>query len=147
MKALQVFVYRMQTATKNKGFSLIELLVVMFIIGILTSVLLPNLMSARQKAKDAQKISDVNAIKDALRLYYNDTQVYPASKAAALAVLPTYMPAAVDVGFTYYSPSPGFDSFKITFGLESKAGDEDESSQQKCGISPTVDGVFAVCAN
>jgi len=132
---------------KNKGFSLIELLVVMFIIGILTSVLLPNLMSARQRAKDAQKISDVNAIKNALRLYYNDTQVYPATKADALtAIVPSYMPAVVDVGFTYSCPSP-HDSFVITFGLETKAGDEDERSQAKCGISPTVDGVFAVCAN
>ena len=135
----------MKINNKKKGFSLIELLVVMFIIGILTSVLLPNLMSARQRAKDAQKMSDANAIKDALRLYYNDTQVYPASKAAALTARIPYMPGVVDIGFTYSSPAP-YDFFTITFALESSAGDEDISSQQKCGISPTVDGVFAVCA-
>lgn len=144
MKALQVFVYRMQTATKNKGFSLIELLVVMFIIGILTSVLLPNLMSARQRAKDAQKISDVNAIKDALRLYYNDTQVYPANKPTIWAVLPTYMPGVGDTEFDY-NVGAGGDSFTIRFGLESEAGDEDVNSQTKCGLEPT-NGAFAVCA-
>jgi len=134
----------MAIAIKKNGFSLIELLVVMFIIGILTSVLLPNLMSARQKAKDAQKISDVNAIKNALRLYYNDTQNYPANKPTIWAILPTYMPGVGDTEFIY-TVGAGNDSFSIRFDLGSEAGDEDVNSQTKCGLVPT-DGAFAVCA-
>lgn len=136
----------MNVIKKNKdGFSLVELLVVMFIIAILTGVLLPNLMGARQKAKDAQKISDVNAVKDALRMYYNDNQSYPASMPAFISVMPTYMPG---LGFTgdVYTVSPDRDKFTITFELETATGDEDEASQSKCGLAP-IDGEYAVCAN
>ena len=129
----------------KKGFSLVELLVVMFIIAVLTGVLLPNLMGARQKAKDAQKISDAGAIKDALRLYYNESQSYPINREALMTVLPTYMPGVVDIGITY-SPGVNNDSFVITFGLESVSGDEDTDSQLKCGLNTPVQGVYAVCA-
>ena len=129
----------------QKGFSLVELLVVMFIIAVLTGVLLPNLMGARQKAKDAQKISDAGAIKDALRLYYNESQSYPLNREALMTVLPTYMPGVIGTGITY-TPGVNNDSFVITFGLESASGDEDTESQLKCGISTPVQGVYAVCA-
>jgi len=61
----------------RRGFSLIELLVVIFIIATLTGLLLPNLMSARQRARDTRRKQDLEAIKNSLRLYYNDNQGYP----------------------------------------------------------------------
>jgi prepilin-type N-terminal cleavage/methylation domain-containing protein len=136
----------------KNGFSLVELLVVMFIIAILTGVLLPNLMGARQKAKDAQRIGDADAMRGALRMYYNDSQVYPTGYDAMVEVLPTYMPAVpdwvsdTDVGFSYES-GDNQDTFIIRFNLESASGDEDEASQFKCGIPTPTNGVYAVCAN
>ncbi len=62
---------------KNTGFTLIELLVVIFILGILATLILTNLQSARQRARDAAKKSELNNLKTALRLYYNDYQKYP----------------------------------------------------------------------
>lgn len=62
---------------KNDGFTLIELLVVLFIISILSGLILPNLMSARKRARDVQRKQDLQQIKNALRLYYNDNQAYP----------------------------------------------------------------------
>ncbi len=56
----------------NKGFTLIELLVVIAIIGILSSVVLASLNNAREKARDARRISDVKNIQLALELQADD---------------------------------------------------------------------------
>ncbi len=61
----------------NKGFTLIELLVVVAIIGILSSVVLASLKTAREKARDAQRISDIKQIQNAIEMYYNDNGFYP----------------------------------------------------------------------
>lgn len=59
------------------GFTLIELLVVISIIGILTTLIAANLNSARSRARDAERKSDMRNIATALRLYYNDWGQYP----------------------------------------------------------------------
>ena len=67
---------------KVKGFTLIELLVVIAIIGILSSVVLASLNSARVKGRDARRLSDVSELKTALALYYNSNQNYPTALSA-----------------------------------------------------------------
>ncbi len=63
---------------KNKaGFTLIELLVVIAIIGLLASVVLVSVNSARQKSRDAKRLADINQIAKALELFYNDAAAYP----------------------------------------------------------------------
>lgn len=61
----------------QRGFTLIELLVVIAIIGLLASVVLLALNSARSKARDARRVSDVRQIMSALELYLNDCNSYP----------------------------------------------------------------------
>jgi len=65
----------------RRGFTLIELLVVIAIIGILASIVLASLNSARAKSRDARRLADLDAIKKALTLYFNDNQAYPISAA------------------------------------------------------------------
>jgi len=60
----------------KKGFTLIELLVVIALIGILSTLVLANLNSARERSRDAQRKSDLRSIQTALRLYYNDKGSY-----------------------------------------------------------------------
>ncbi len=63
---------------KNKaGFTLIELLVVIAIIGLLASVVLLALNSARAKSRDAKRLADIRQIASAMELYFNDVNGYP----------------------------------------------------------------------
>ena len=61
----------------KKGFTLIELLVVIAIIAILSAIGLVALNGAREKARDAQRRSDVAQIRTALNLFYDDYNGYP----------------------------------------------------------------------
>ncbi len=79
---------------KDKGFTLIELLVVIAIIGILSSVVLASLNSAREKSRDARRISDIKQLQLALELSYDDNGTYPANLATLatdgnIATVPT----------------------------------------------------------
>ncbi len=61
----------------RKGFTLIELLVVIAIIGMLSSVILASLNSARAKARDARRLADIKQIHLALEMFMNDNGHYP----------------------------------------------------------------------
>lgn len=67
----------MNTKTARKGFTLIELLVVIAIIGVLASVVLASLNTARQKSRDAKRVSDINQIKLALEMQFDKDGEYP----------------------------------------------------------------------
>jgi prepilin-type N-terminal cleavage/methylation domain-containing protein len=76
-----------------RGFTLIELLVVIAIIGILSSVVLASLNSARQKGRDARRISDVKQMQLALELFYDANQSYPTTTDLTLLVTNGYIAA------------------------------------------------------
>ncbi|PIS08180.1 hypothetical protein COT76_02690, partial [Candidatus Berkelbacteria bacterium CG10_big_fil_rev_8_21_14_0_10_33_10] len=57
----------------KKAFTLIELLVVIAIIGILASVVVVNVGSAREKAKVGKAVSDMKEIDTAVNMFLNDT--------------------------------------------------------------------------
>ncbi len=67
------------TVNSYKGFTLVELLVVISLIGILATLFLANLNVARERGRDAQRKSDLKNIETALRIYYNDKGNYPCS--------------------------------------------------------------------
>ena len=135
---------------KNSGFSLVELLVVISIIAVLSAVLMVNFVGMRERSRDAQKIQDLSAVKDALRMYYNDFQAYPSPGVTCTnclnsAIGTSYLPGISNIGYTYNSTADG-NGFWVKTQLEVGAGDDDVNSQIKCGLTPTP-SVYAVCGN
>ncbi len=62
---------------KSKGFTLVELLIVISIIGVLTTLLMANFIGVRQRARDAQRKSDLRQIQSAMELFRSDQGSYP----------------------------------------------------------------------
>jgi prepilin-type N-terminal cleavage/methylation domain-containing protein len=63
--------------TPQKGFTLVELLVVIAIIAILTGIVATNFTSARSRARDAKRVSDLGHIQLAIELYFDRCKQYP----------------------------------------------------------------------
>ncbi|KKS95515.1 MAG: pilin domain-containing protein, general secretion pathway protein G [Microgenomates group bacterium GW2011_GWC1_43_13] len=111
------------------GFTLIELLVVISIIGILATLIAANLNSARSRARDAQRKSDLRNVATALRLYYNDKSVYPNAVSFGLpwtdgsTVYMSQVPQdslSPDQVYRYY-PDAGYDTFTLLACLENRS--------------------------
>lgn len=75
----------LQTTVKKarQGFTIIELLIVIAIIAILAGLVLNNFRGAQAKARDTQRVTDVNNIHSKLEEYYNDNNAYPSTFTAA----------------------------------------------------------------
>ncbi|PIS42307.1 MAG: hypothetical protein COT24_04570 [Candidatus Kerfeldbacteria bacterium CG08_land_8_20_14_0_20_40_16] len=61
----------------KKGFTLIELLVVIAIIGLLATIAVVALNSARTSSRDAKRIADVRQVQTGLEMYFNQFASYP----------------------------------------------------------------------
>lgn len=68
----------------KKGFTLIELLIVIAIIGLLSTLAVVALGSARVKARDSKRLADLKQLQTALELYYTDQNAYPAGAGVSL---------------------------------------------------------------
>ena len=97
--------------TNKKGFTLIELLVVIAIIGLLSTLSIVALNSARARSRDARRVSDVKQIQTALEMYYNEMSFYPAALVTGNAIKGTLYGAASSTYMTAFPapPSPAND--------------------------------------
>src|SRR5437016_328455 len=71
----------------GNGFTLVELLVVLTIIGIIMAMAIPQLMNALQKAKQKKSMADVREIAVAIESYAIDYKDYPPAAAQTVPVL------------------------------------------------------------
>lgn len=61
----------------NKGFTIVELLIVIIIIGILAALVLNSFRGVQEKARDTKRQTDVNAQSSQLEVYYTNSGGYP----------------------------------------------------------------------
>jgi len=69
---------------KRGGFKLIELLVVVAIIGLLSSIILVSVIAAKIRARDAKRLADLYQFSKALEMYFNDNKGYPTAPAGGV---------------------------------------------------------------
>ena len=149
----------------KRGFTLIELLVVISILAILTAVLLPNMIDIRQRGSDSSKKSNLNELRTAMRLFYNDYQQFPNENSGMFAgcggVDQYCGPGdSFEIGDTIYMQSvPEYESyeqlnngdgFRISIELDNSADTEICESWNRCGVSGTCSSdetLYYVCAN
>ncbi len=128
----------------KKGFTLIELLVVIAIIGLLSTLAVVALTSARTKARDSKRVADMKQVQTAMELYYSANSAYPACAAGTLVsacgvLAPEYLPgvanlkdpggvaaacadpAAAKCNYAFGAPVAG--EFEVNFWLEGATGD------------------------
>ena len=67
----------MKQNSSRKGFTLIEMLIVIAIIGILSSIVLVGLGPIQRRGRDARRQADLRQVQNALELYYNKCGYYP----------------------------------------------------------------------
>ena len=147
----------------KKGFTLIELIVVISIIGVLSTLIINNLNDARARARDSKRKQELSGLKTALRLYYNDYQTYPDAAAGNSDILgcgasgtaacggsgadfsttgAVYMKQLPD--FSYYSQDDNGDGFTLKVTLENPSDPDLTTSQASCdGVYEDTD--FVVC--
>ncbi len=103
MKTLSIY-----TNKKPHGFTLIELLVVVSIIGLLSSVVLAGMNSARYAANDARRFSDLRQMEKALDTYYADNGRYPSTSGQWNSQCNTFTNVTAENAIVGASPSPAF---------------------------------------
>jgi len=117
-----------RTMRKTAGFTLIEVLVVVVILGILAAIVVPNIMDKPDQAKVTKAKADIRAIESALNMYRLDKHNYPQTDQGLEALVDEYLPRLPkdpwDNDYLFLNPgSHGtFDVYSL--GRDGQAGGE-----------------------
>lgn len=132
---------------KEGGFTLLELLIVIVIIGILALLIIPNITSAPKKARDTQRKTDLRAIQKGLEEYFVSNNVYPGTSGQADAVLGALTAGTAPIMKTVptdpknsspyvytYAPANGNTTYTLTACLENGGdnGTDTLAAQSPC---------------
>jgi len=116
----------------SRGFTLIEVLVVVVILGILAAVIVPNIMDKPGQAKITKAKADIRGIESALNMYRLDEHDYPKTDQGLEALVSKYLPRTPtdpwDKEYLYLYPG-SHGTFDIyTLGRDGQPGGEGEDA-------------------
>lgn len=111
--------------TLAKGFTLVELLIVVAIIGIVAGIAIPNLLNAVDKGKQKRTMTDMRSIGTAVETYAVENSSYPIAASAAA------IKAVIDP--IYIKEMPSVDGWSHSFQVDSSATGYTIYSQGKDG--------------
>jgi len=98
---------KLDSSSGKAGFTLIELLVTIAVIGILSTIGIVQMNQSREKARDAQRKSDLAGIRSSLTLYYDDNDfTYPTTYLDTGAEDPNNLPDGSDEAEGVFSTDP-----------------------------------------
>lgn len=132
------------TLKTSIGFTLIELLIVIAIIGILSAILMANFVGVRQRARDAQRKSDLRQIQSALELYRSDVGSYPSPNGSMLSTAGCPTSSSLSYGGTVYMNKIPCDPVTNPYDNPSYAG---EYQYSVTGSPPTAYKLYACLEN
>ena len=146
----------------KKGFTLIEILIVVVIIGILTSIVLVGVGGFRERARDTKRVADLRQVQGALEIYYSKGNAYPSAATwgdLSIILAPSIIPTMPkdplnDATHAYTYVSDGAQHYVLEATLETKGNkvlddDIDGSAFQGlsvgCGIAEENDDNTEYC--
>jgi general secretion pathway protein G len=112
----------------KKGFTFIEILVVITIIALLSTVAVVSYRSAQTKARDNKRKSDLEQVRAALEMYRSDEGIYPAGNWSAMTGLLTGYMNNIPTdprGYSYYYTRPTETSYQICAYFENEGNGAD----------------------
>ena len=109
------------TTYQQKGFTLVELLVAIAIIGILATIALVTLNDARRKGRDVTRVAEMHQLQVALAIYYDDNGGYPGGGGVCGALPSGLVPSYVNALPT----DPGGGSLAYAYGAASASTTQD----------------------
>ncbi|MGH8273745.1 MAG: type II secretion system major pseudopilin GspG [Gammaproteobacteria bacterium] len=78
---------QMPARRTNRGFTLIEVMIVVVILAILAAIVVPRVMSAPEKARTTRAKADIQAVSSALNMYKLDNYTYPTTQQGLAALV------------------------------------------------------------
>jgi type IV pilus assembly protein PilA len=112
---------RQRMAQEESGFTLVELLVVMLILGILAAIAIPAFLNQREKANDADAKADVNTAMQAMETFQTDhSGSYATADVAGLRLIePALNNATLSVTGSDGTGNPTANSYRVTVRADS----------------------------